>query len=424
MPPDLKQKLGAVEEELSSLRDERKTLAEQREEAKSAFAAVDGYDTESDEFKAADEAIKAVSEVDQKIADAEAAQVGILRMLGQSDPAVVSNGNRPEPAKGDGWDSSGLVSSEAYQRLAAAAGSKGRFGSVDLGAVASREALAADIGSADVAGLIQPDRRGLIPPIFRPLTLLDVIPTGATNSNLVEYVQVTTLPEQAAEVSEGQPKPEAELGFEDADAPIRTIAAWLKLRKQTLADADALRSFVDTALRYDVRRRLETQVIAGDGNGENIAGILETPNVLQPVVSGSDADKVHNGITAVQLANLMPSVVALHPNDWEGIRLSRDDSGASAGTGSYLFGPPSVGGAVTLWGLRTVVSVAVPEGTAIVMDPNGALILIREGVNVLVSDSDQDDFIRNRVTVLAETRAGLVVPRPDAFAIVDLDSSP
>jgi HK97 family phage major capsid protein len=417
----LKTKLAEAEEAISAKRDERKTLAEARDEARNAFAAVDGYDPESDEYKAAEAAAQALSVADQEIAGLETARTGILRMMAADPDAIapVDNAGHSEP--NDTW-SSALLDTGAFDVLRKAAGSRGRLGQVDLGTVMSRDAFAAELGSGDVAGLIQPDRRGLVPPIFRALTLLDVMPAGTTNSNSVEYVQVTQLPESAAEVSEGTRKPEASLAFEDADAPVRTIAEWLKVRKQTLADADALRAFIDSALRYDVRRRLEGQVIAGDGVGENIAGLLEQP-ILQPNVSGSDADRVHNGITAVQLANHEPTVVILNPLDWEGIRLSRDDSGAAAGTGGYLFGPPSVGGAATLWGLRTVVSVVCPQGTAIVCDPNGAIVLIREGVNVLVSDADGEDFTHNRVTVLAEMRAGLVVQRPDAFAAVDLQGS-
>ncbi len=322
------------------------------------------------------------------------------------------------------WDARRIIEGEAYQRLRESGefASSGRMGNVRLGRVASREAMAAEIGSADVGGLIPSDRRGLVaPPIYRPLTLLDLIPSGATDSNLIEYVQVTSLPAQAAETAEGAIKPEASLALADADAPVRTIAAWIKVRKQTLADAAALQSLIDTSLRYDVRRRLEAQVVGGNGTGENIRGILNTTGVANPAVGAGEAiaDRLHHGIVAVQLANMEPTAVALHPNDFEKVRLSRENTGG-AGTGGYLFGPPSAAGAPTIWGLATVVTPAIPEGTGLVMDPRGALVVVREAVTVLLSDSDQDDFVRNRVTVLAEGRYGLVVPRPDAFAKVTL----
>ena len=42
--------------------------------------------------------------------------------------------------------------------------------------------------------------------------------------------------------------------------------------------------------------------------------------------------------------------------------------------------------------------------------------LLREGVNVRTSDSDQDDFTKNRVTLLAETRVAFPVWRPAGIA--------
>jgi hypothetical protein len=64
-------------------------------------------------------------------------------------------------------------------------------------------------------------------------------------------------------------------------------------------------------------------------------------------------------------------------------------------------------------------SASIAQGTALVGDFEiGAMLLIREGVNVLLSDSDQDDFIRNRVTMLGEMRAALPVFRPAAFSTV------
>ncbi len=69
----------------------------------------------------------------------------------------------------------------------------------------------------------------------------------------------------------------------------------------------------------------------------------------------------------------------------------------------------------------TIVTTAIPAGRALVGDwGRGATLLIREGVHVLVIDSDQDDFVRNRVTLLGEMRAALPVWQPSLFVDVDL----
>ena len=60
-------------------------------------------------------------------------------------------------------------------------------------------------------------------------------------------------------------------------------------------------------------------------------------------------------------------------------------------------------------------------GTALIGDfIRGATLFIREGVNARLSDADQDDFTRNRVTCLVEARVGLAIWQPAAFATVAL----
>ena len=47
-------------------------------------------------------------------------------------------------------------------------------------------------------------------------------------------------------------------------------------------------------------------------------------------------------------------------------------------------------------------------------------LFVGEGVTVIASDSDQDEFTRNRVALLGEGRFALAVWQPSAFAVVDL----
>ena len=62
-------------------------------------------------------------------------------------------------------------------------------------------------------------------------------------------------------------------------------------------------------------------------------------------------------------------------------------------------------------------------GGALVGDfANGCTLFVREGANVRLSDSDQDDFVRNRATLLGEGRFALAVWSPASFVTVDLSA--
>ena len=210
--------------------------------------------------------------------------------------------------------------------------------------------------------------RGVTPALYRPLRVLDLIPTGTTDGNLVPYTQesVVTGADAAVEAAEGAAKPEASVTFTDEDAPVRTIAAWMKIRKQALADFAALRSIIDTRLRYYVRRRLEGQVLAGSGSGVNLQGILNTPgigsvsyNAAVPV-----SELVLSGITNIFLAEGEADGVVLNPIDWQTVLTEKAHNRPAGTVGSYEYvgGGPFASTPQSIWGPLHPVGVARSGG--------------------------------------------------------------
>jgi HK97 family phage major capsid protein len=111
-----------------------------------------------------------------------------------------------------------------------------------------------------------------------------------------------------------------------------------------------------------------------------------------------------------------PNFVALNPITWQNLLLMRENTGGPTGPAATCSGRRAMHRPPTIWGLATTANRTVPAASPLVGDANGATLLVREGVNVRVSDADQDDFTRNRVTVLAEARVALPVWRPASFA--------
>lgn len=416
----LKDKLKKVEAEISSARDERAAAVKERDAAKDAFANSSDMSTSSDEFKAAQEAVAKVGSLEDKIADLQAVQVTTLRLLGESPSPQGSGHDRPSGDPRDpraGWDSSGIFADERNREiLVHASGSKQRIGGVQLGEVANRDALVADItGSTNMR---RADYAGMVSQLRRVLRVLDLIPVGAMDQNSLPYTQEGGSFATAAETTEGTAKPEAAITFTDAVADAATIAHWQKVLKQSLADFPALQSIIDSRMRYGVQRRLEAEVLNGNGTTPNMRGILQTSGIGAVTYSAGAliADQVLKGITTVMLADAMATGIVMHPTDWQNALLAK-----AAGDGHYFSGGPFQVTPQQMWGVPLIPSATITQGSALVGDFEiGAQIFIREGVHVLLSDSDQDDFIKNRVTLLAEMRAALAVWRPAAFANVAL----
>jgi HK97 family phage major capsid protein len=172
-------------------------------------------------------------------------------------------------------------------------------------------------------------------------------------------------------------------------------------------------------LTYGVLRRVESQIVNGDGTGENLTGVLNTSGIATVAFASASplSDLTLDGVTSVLVADAEPNGVVLHPTDISTmLKLKTTGSGERLDSDGAFGSTPT-----TIWGLPVIPSRVIPQGKALVGDwAQGAVLYIREGVNIRVSDNDQDDFIRNRVTLLAEGRFALAVFRPACFALVNL----
>jgi len=281
-----------------------------------------------------------------------------------------------------------------------------------------------------ISTIVATDRLpGIVGGAFRQLRVLDVIPRGATSSNLVEYTKELAWTNAAAETMEGATKPESTLTFELVQEPVRTIAHWIKVSKQVLDDAPALQSYVDRRLRHGVELKLEQQVVNGEGTGK-LLGLLGTGNYTAFTPSDSsyiESDTINDAKYRVIAADYVPSFVLMNPADLG--RLERRKT-AAAVTGSYIAGEGAAlsyinmgfGSTPTLWGLPVIVSNSVPEDGYIVAAGDAMQLFMRSGAIVEMFEQDDTNVQKNLITVRAELRAALAVYRPAAVVAGGLRS--
>jgi HK97 family phage major capsid protein len=202
---------------------------------------------------------------------------------------------------------------------------------------------------------------------------------------------------------------------------VRNIAHWIPATKRILADAGQIRTIIDNFLRYGLDEELEDQMINGDGTGQNFSGIANVAGTQAQAWDTNILVTTRRARTKVRtVGRATPTAFLLNPADWETVALTRDDSGAAAGTGGFMFGSPAAMAAPTLWGLPVVESEAVPAGVGYVGDFRTLVLWDREQATVQVSDSHADFFIRNMVAFLAEVRAAFGALRPSAIVEMDL----
>ena len=223
-------------------------------------------------------------------------------------------------------------------------------------------------------------------------------------------------------------KPQSSFSFVGEQAPIRTLAHWEAAHRNVLADEPQLRSIIDNELMYGLRLLEDDQILNGNGAGENLLGVLNTPNIQEYAwssgatspVADTKADAIRRAATLSFLAYYEPSGIVLHPNDWEDIELTKDNQG------QYLVAVSvAMGGEPRVWRMPVVDTPAIAEGTGLVgAFGTAAQLYDREQASIRISEQHSDFFVRNAIVVLAEQRLALAVKRPEAFVKVDFDAEP
>ena len=272
----------------------------------------------------------------------------------------------------------------------------------------------ATTGTGAAGDAIVPDRLpGIIGPALRQLTIRDLILPGRTSSNLIQYVQETGFQNMAGTVAEGGSKPQSDITFTLKDSSVKTLAHWVRASNQILADVPQLETYINTRLTYGLKFFEETQLLAGDGTGNNLLGLIpQATDFDESLRKAGDTkiDTLRRAILQVRIAEYRASGIVLNPIDWADIELTKDDQGR------YIWVNVAIGGAPQLWRLPVVDTNAMPSGDFMVGAFNmAAQVFDREDANVQVSTEDADNFTKNMVTIRAEERLALVVFRPESF---------
>ena len=278
-----------------------------------------------------------------------------------------------------------------------------------------RNALfSSDVGGTD-GTIIAPSREaGVVPMLRQRLFVRDLIPAGRIESNVAFWVQQTGFTNNAAVVSEGIEKPESTIAFTLKQTPVTTIAHYFKAAKQLLDDMPALQSTVDDELRYGLKYAEEQEILFGDGLGVSLLGICPQATAFSQslVVSNRTMiDDIRDAMLQAQLARLPASGIVMHFTDWAQIETLKDS------TYRYVIGNPQGSISPTLWGLPVVTTEISTFLNKFLTGgfQGGAMILDREDANVVIATENEDDFIKNMITIRCEERLALQVKRPEAF---------
>jgi HK97 family phage major capsid protein len=252
------------------------------------------------------------------------------------------------------------------------------------------------------------------------LSVLDFVPQIPTTQSAVKFMRETTFDDSAvAEKSEGGTYGEADLDLTEVSLPVEKIPVWLPITDEQLEDVPQAEAYVNSRLVYMARKRLNTQILQGDGSTPNLEGTENVSNI-QTQALGADPipDALYKLFVKIQDdtdgatsgGDADPSAVFIRPSAWQDVALLRTADGI------YIWGHPSQTGPRTIWGVPVVTTNAVSSGSAVTGDYAAhSYLAVKRGIDVQVTNSHSTFFIEGKQAIRADMRVCMVHLRPSAF---------
>lgn len=264
--------------------------------------------------------------------------------------------------------------------------------------------------------LVPADRlAGIVTAPTRRLRMRDVLAVGRTESNSIEFAKENVFTNNAGPQVAGSPqafenvtKPESGITFTLATASVTTLAHWIPVSKQVLADSPMLQSYINTRLMYGLKLKEDTQILLGTGSNGELPGLYTNRTAYSktsPLSFTTKIDVIRDAIRQCENSEFMATGIVLHSTDWAAIEQAKDSQGR------YLFANPQNSAQPMLWGLPVIVTNSLTAGTFLVGAFDMAAQLWDREDAMIEIGLNSDNFVKNMRTVLAEERVALTIYR-------------
>lgn len=376
------------------------------------------------DFKAAyTEARKAVGEAKDNVSTLEGMFADAMTDAGAQAGPFGGNGSQPQAEATRETPGARFVNSALFKQLAADGkitrqSIGGETADVELMTRDEFKALIThDAGSA--GKLVLPEiREGIVGLPQVPLTLLNLVNMTTTNSDLIKYFVETLFDNNAASIGEGDSYGESDFTFDERTFGVKKIGHVATTTWEMTQDAPRLEAWINRRMIYGALAELQRQIIAGAGAGEDLVGMYEWDGILSYELLNAETltDGILKAIVAIEIASkgeITPTGIGINPLDYQAEVLTKDENKR------YMYGGPLAPLPQTIWGLTPVRHSSFPRSRPLVAAFGEWEVPIRSGVTLSMSDSEGDNFRKDKVTYKARLRASAGTERAYAFCTVD-----
>ncbi|HEY1442267.1 MAG TPA: phage major capsid protein [Mycobacterium sp.] len=246
-----------------------------------------------------------------------------------------------------------------------------------------------------------------------PDRILDRLPAMALDMPAIEVVQINSVTGTAGYVGEGQLKPEITPVVTPLTITAKKIACHVGLSYEALADFDL---FVAAVRTEAMRQTIDAEnhgILYGTGTGLELNGLTTTAGILTADATGASQpiDAIESAIAQMRTGPALAvcDLIITNPETFSAIRQTKDTMGRY-----LLSADPTAAEASTIWGTEVVQTVVCTPGEAVLLDTSKfGRAVVREPLSMRIGWAN-DDFVRNILRTVSETRLNVSTERPSA----------
>lgn len=255
-----------------------------------------------------------------------------------------------------------------------------------------------------------------------PFDIRTVVNTGVTSQSSLEYPKEKAWTDGMGNLAENGDASESDATFEMGTAHTVRISTFIEVSRTALKNAVWLAGHISNRLVAKFVKKLNTQVIKGDGLTVNLKGLVEYATTF---TAGDLAGKIPNAnyidvLIAARARNyevnkIKPNVVFVNPLD--AVELTTIKSTIGEWANKEPFMSVNSSGVFSVMGMSIIESFDITAGTYLMaaISPANFELLFNGPLEILTTDSHGTNFIANKVAIKLEAEVMLPVYQEGAL---------
>ena len=245
----------------------------------------------------------------------------------------------------------------------------------------------------------------------------DIISVGSTSKDTIKYpkegAKTGTGPAswaRGATIAATDAKPAFEPNFSVYSTPVEWIAGTMRLPVEMLADLPFLTSYLQNFARLELLEEEDDQILNGNGTPPQLDGIVTNASAYDGSKTILIEQIIDANLRQLGTLNTAGTDVLLNPAEIVDIILNKASTSGEYSNPNGVVGV--VNGVLNIAGLSVRKTNKITAGEFLLGNFNHAQIFQRLAPQLRFFEQDQDNVMKNLVTVRIEERLALAILKP------------